>query len=83
MACAPPKRKIHHAGAFDFSTRMILPFHSVSSQARIAASASSSLSKDKNPKPRESPVRLSRTTRALVTRPNLQNFFSKSRSVVA
>ena len=30
-----------------------------------------------------SKYRLSRTTRALVTRPNLQNFFSKSRSVMA
>jgi hypothetical protein len=40
---------------FDFSTRITLPFHSVSSRALIAASASSSLSRDKNPNPRESP----------------------------
>jgi len=40
---------------FDFSTRIIRPFHSVSSRALIAASASSSLSRDKNPNPRESP----------------------------
>lgn len=39
----------------DFSTRIIRPFHSVSSRALIAASASSSVSSVKNPNPRESP----------------------------
>ena len=56
--CSPhydKKKKLQRVDGFDFSTRTILPFHSVWSTARIAASASSSLSNDKKPNPRDSP----------------------------
>jgi len=75
-------RRNQRAGVLDFSTSTIRPFHCVWSRALIASSASSSFSSDKNPNPRESPVSLSLTIRTSVTRPNLENFFSKSLSVV-
>jgi len=54
--CSPHyDKKLQRVDVFDFSTRTILPFHSVWSTARIAASASSSFSKDKKPNPRDSP----------------------------